>query len=67
MDALIFPLDTSKLAALNPDRQAFFALENQLEERYLSKTALPATLAEYTARVVTLDTGTTEEGWGGWR
>jgi predicted TIM-barrel fold metal-dependent hydrolase len=55
-DALIFPLDNSKLAAHNPDRKAFFALEDALRGRYLHEAglkALPATLAEYLVRVVT--------------
>jgi predicted TIM-barrel fold metal-dependent hydrolase len=55
-DALIFPLDNSNLAARNPDRKAFFALEDALRGRYLQEAglkALPATLAEYLARVVT--------------
>jgi hypothetical protein len=55
-DALIFPLDNSKLAARNSDRRAFFALEDQLRGRYLKEaglTAPPATLDEYLARVVT--------------
>ena len=55
-DALIFPLDNSLLAAKNSDRKAFFALEDKLRARYLAEaglSALPATLAEYVARVVT--------------
>jgi hypothetical protein len=55
-DALIFPLDNSRLAAQNPDRQAFFPLEDKLRARYLAEcglSALPATLAEYLAQVVT--------------
>jgi predicted TIM-barrel fold metal-dependent hydrolase len=55
-DALIFPLDNSRLAAKNPDRAAFFPLENKLRARYLAEaglSTLPATLAEYLARVVT--------------
>lgn len=52
-DALIFPLDNSRLASLNPDRKAFFALEDQLRQRYSGGAPLPATLAEYTAKVVT--------------
>ena len=54
-DALIFPLDNAKLAA-NPDRKAFFALEDVLRGRYLAALGLktvPATLGEYLARVVT--------------
>jgi predicted TIM-barrel fold metal-dependent hydrolase len=55
-DALIFPLDNSKLAAVNSDRKSFFALEDNLRARYLQDaglTAPPATLAEYLSRVVT--------------
>jgi len=55
-DALIFPLDNSHLAAKNSDRKAFFALEDKLRARYLAEAgvnAMPATLAEYLARVVT--------------
>ncbi|HEV2448195.1 MAG TPA: amidohydrolase family protein [Candidatus Sulfopaludibacter sp.] len=56
VDALIFPLDNARLAAENPDRKAFFALEDQLRARYLHDAGLekpPATLAEYLSRVVT--------------
>lgn len=55
-DALMFPHDTSALAARNSDRKAFFALEGVLLQRYLKEAGLaapPATLAEYLARVVT--------------
>jgi uncharacterized protein len=55
-DALIFPLDNSALAARNPDRKAFFTLEDALRQRYLTEaglTARPATLNEYLTRVVT--------------
>jgi len=55
-DALIFPLDNSALAARNPDRKAFFGLEDSLRQRYLKEAGLeatPATLAEYLSRVVT--------------
>jgi predicted TIM-barrel fold metal-dependent hydrolase len=55
-DALLFPLDNAQLAARNPDRKAFFALEDALLRRYLSQNKLerpPATLAEYLSRVVT--------------
>src|SRR3954453_12851700 len=34
-DALLFPLDNSKLAQRNSDRKAFFALEDQLRRKYL--------------------------------
>ncbi len=55
-DALIFPLDNAQLAAANPDRKAFFALEDVLRGRYLTALGLktiPPTLGEYLARVVT--------------
>ena len=55
-DALLFPLDNAALAARNPDRGAFFALEDQLRQSYWSQaglTAPPGTLSEYLARVVT--------------
>src|ERR1035441_5078274 len=55
-DALIFPLDNAKLAAANPDREAFFALEDVLRGRYLAALgmkAVRATLGEFLARVVT--------------
>jgi hypothetical protein len=54
-DALIFPLDNSKLG-VNSDRKSFFALEDKLRVRYLADAGLatlPATLDEYLARVVT--------------
>ena len=35
IDALLFPLSTSALAARNSDRKSFFALENILLQRYL--------------------------------
>jgi hypothetical protein len=55
-DALIFPLDNSKLGAVNSDRKSFFALEDNLRARYLQDagiSAAPATLTEYLSRVVT--------------
>ena len=52
-DALLFPLDNSRLAMRNSDRKSFFALEDKLRARYLGGVPLPASLAEYTARVVT--------------
>jgi len=52
-DALIFPLDNSSLARANSDRKSFFTLEDALRKRYLGDAPLPATLAEYLARVVT--------------
>jgi uncharacterized protein len=55
-DALIFPLDNSGLSARNPDRKAFFALEDALRTRYRKDAgfdAPPPTLPEYLSRVVT--------------
>ena len=55
-DALIFPLDNAHLGARNSDRKAFFTLEDKLRARYVSEaglSAMPATLAEYAAKVVT--------------
>lgn len=55
-DALIFPLNNAPLAAQTPDRKFFFSREDMLQRRYRGEvgvTALPATLAEYTSRVVT--------------
>jgi len=55
-DALLFPLNNDALAAETPDRKIFFAREGALLERYrkqLGVSALPATLSDYTSRVVT--------------
>jgi hypothetical protein len=55
-DALLFPLDNAGLAAANPDRKAFFALEDVLFRRYLTESGLqtaPPTLSEYLSKVVT--------------
>jgi predicted TIM-barrel fold metal-dependent hydrolase len=55
-DALMFPLDNSALAGKNPDRKQFFPLEEKLRARYLENAglaAMPATLEDYLARVVT--------------
>jgi uncharacterized protein len=55
-DALLFPLNNDALARETPDRKFFFGRENMLLVRYqkeLGLTALPATLGDYTARVVT--------------
>jgi len=55
-DALIFPLDNTRLAARSPDRKAFFPLEDALRTRYLHEAGfqgVPATLADYLGRVVT--------------
>jgi len=55
IDALLFPLDNTGLAAASPDRKAFFALEDLVRARYLresSVSALPAHLDDYLQRVV---------------
>ena len=55
-DALMFPLNNSGLARRNSDRNAFFALEDQLLRRYLREagtSTLPSDLGEYLSRVVT--------------
>jgi hypothetical protein len=56
VDALLFPLDNTGMAAASPDRQQFFALEDLLRRRYLyaaGMSAPPATLDAYLAKVVT--------------
>lgn len=56
VDALLFPLDNRGLAAADPDKQQFFALEDQLRARYLKDAGLsapPPTLDAYLQRVVT--------------
>jgi uncharacterized protein len=55
-DALLLPLNDSPLAAETPDRKIFYARENQLLQRYLKeaeKDAVPATLDDYLAQVIT--------------
>ncbi len=56
VDALLFPLNNSGMAAASPDRKQFFALEDGLRTQYLKKVAMsvpPATLDEYLRQVVT--------------
>jgi uncharacterized protein len=56
IDALLFPLDNSGVAAASPDRQQFFALEDQLRRRYLSAVGLsvpPPSLDAYLKQVIT--------------
>ena len=56
VDALLFPLDNSGLAAANSDRKTFFALEDRLRARYFKECGVaqrPATLDQYLAQVVT--------------
>lgn len=55
-DALMLPLSSEVVRKVNPDYAAFYPGEDALLRRYLSDlkmTVLPATLGEYTARVVT--------------
>jgi predicted TIM-barrel fold metal-dependent hydrolase len=55
-DALMFPLNNSRLAERNSDRKAFFADEETLLRRYLKDSGLsapPSNLSEYLARLVT--------------
>jgi predicted TIM-barrel fold metal-dependent hydrolase len=55
-DALILPLSSSAVRKIHPDFAAFYPGEDALLRRYLSDLnmkAVPATLREFTARVVT--------------
>jgi hypothetical protein len=55
-DALVFPLDNSALAAVNPDRKQFFPLEDKLRAQYLAQAnlkAMPSTLDAYLKQLVT--------------
>ena len=55
-DALMLPLNNSSLANETPDRKFFYSREEMLLKHYikdLSLSGLPATLGEYTAKVVT--------------
>jgi predicted TIM-barrel fold metal-dependent hydrolase len=55
-DTLLFPLNNSSLAAQSPDRKIFFGREEILFARYmndLQSNGAPATLAQYTAQIVT--------------
>jgi len=56
VDALVFPLDNSHLAAENSDRKAFFTLEDVARANYLKEAgldALPRSLDQYLKTVVT--------------
>jgi uncharacterized protein len=56
MNALMLPLSSEHVRRANPDYAAFYPGEDALLKRYLSElklTAVPATLKEYLARVVT--------------
>ena len=55
-DPLMLPLDNQNLAAESPDRKFFYQREEMLLKRYLQDLkldALPLTLEQYTAQVVT--------------
>lgn len=55
-DTLLFPLNNSSLGAQSPDRKIFFNREELLFARYMNELAsngVPATLAQYTAQVIT--------------
>jgi uncharacterized protein len=55
-DALMLPLNSQTLAAETPDRKFFYQREEMLLKRYLQDLkldALPLTLEQYTAQVVT--------------
>jgi predicted TIM-barrel fold metal-dependent hydrolase len=55
-DALLFPLDNSKLAGDNPDRKVYVPLEQKVLRRYLAQRGMqsaPAKLKEYLEQVVT--------------
>src|SRR5258705_7467047 len=56
VDALLFPLSTKAEAAVTPDREKLFPLEDQLLKKYLADlniSKLPHTLDEYLKQVVT--------------
>ncbi|WP_353066554.1 amidohydrolase family protein [Tunturibacter psychrotolerans] len=56
VDALLFPLDNSALAAATPDRKQFFPLEDKLRAQYLQQAglkAIPPTLDAYLKQLVT--------------
>jgi predicted TIM-barrel fold metal-dependent hydrolase len=56
IDALVFPLDNSGLAAATPDRAQFFPLEDKLRAEYLQavhRDRPPPTLDDYLSAVVT--------------
>ncbi len=56
VDALLFPFDTSALAAENPDKKLFFPLEDKVRARFFAAAGVkgvPTTLEEYLSKVVT--------------
>jgi uncharacterized protein len=55
LDALLFPLDNSALAAATPDRAQFFPLEDKLRAKYLQQAnlkSLPPTLDLYLKQLI---------------
>lgn len=55
-DALMYPLKNSGLETESPDRRFFFSRETNLQRSYMEQInidALPRTLEEYTAKVIT--------------
>lgn len=55
-DALLLPLNNSSIANESPDRKFFYSREEMLLQRYLKDqnlSSVPATLQEYTAKVIT--------------
>lgn len=55
-DALLLPLSNSRVANETPDRKFFYSREEMVLQRYLKDlnlSVLPATLQEYTSKVVT--------------
>ena len=55
-DALLFPLDNSRLAAQSPDRKTFFADEDRLLRRYFEECGMksrPSKFSDYLSNVVT--------------
>jgi predicted TIM-barrel fold metal-dependent hydrolase len=56
VDALVFPLDNTGMAAASPDRKQLFALEDKLRAQYLQAaqlSAMPPTLDGYLTKLVT--------------
>ena len=56
VDAFLFPLSNQAEAAVTPDREKLFPLEDQLFKKYLADlhlSTLPASLDEYLSKVVT--------------
>ena len=55
-DPLLLPLNSQSLASESPDRKFFYSREDMLLKRYLKELGLaarPATLEQYTAKVIT--------------